>query len=298
MRITAGCDDVPEVGNPQISSSNFTFDASGQPSTIWGVYSSTNLTNWTSITNLTLDGSGAGSFTDSSISGIPYRFYKLSDSNCCSQAIGFTRIQVGTGTLTNLAGPGTNTLIVNQLDMTGGNTLDNLFNVNGGGAMIDGTALVNGSAIQKWDVPTQAFVNYTWNGSLGSGWRDASGNSAGNISLNPGEGGFLYNVGSNAITVTFAGLVRQGALALSLPAQKYQIISSLVPKQGGIQTDLGYVPNAADQIQQWTGSAGYVAHQFSSGSWTGGEPVLSVGQAVFWHGRTNNVWQINFSPCQ
>jgi len=151
--------------------------------------------------------------------------------------------------------------------------------------------------ILKWDVPTQAYTTNTWNGSLGSGWKDASGNSAGNVSLNPGEGGFLYNVGSNAITVTFAGLVRQGTLAISLPAQKYQIISAIVPKQGGIQTGLGYVPKAADQILPWIGN-GYNTYQYFAGTGWSVEPVLSVGQAVFWHGRTNNVWQMNFSPCQ
>jgi hypothetical protein len=282
---TPSCDIYARNGSITDSGSNFTFNVFGPTGSVWNVYSSTNLTNWAYVTNLTI-GSGSVDFTDGTISGVPYRFYKLSDSNCCSQAIGFTRIQVGAGT-TNY--PGTNSMLANQLDAPQ-NTLDGLFNVNGSGVMPDGTALPNGSVIIKWDDASQAFLYYTWN----SGWLDGSGNNAGNVTLNPGEGGFL--VVTNPLTATFVGLVKDGALSLPLTANQFHIISSMIPKAGLLQSQLSYVGQRFDEIQQWTGST-YIGNEYVFGHWGPAEPVLRVGEAMFWNGGTNNTWHINYSPC-
>jgi hypothetical protein len=296
MKITDGCDEVPELGSVAITDNWFTFGVSGQSNSFWNVYSSTDLTNWTLIGDVTLDSIDT-SFTDSTITGVPYRFYKLSDSNCCSQAIGFIRRQVGVGSLTN--GPGTNSLIANQLDAAGGNTLDGLFNVNGSGTMPDGTALPANSVIQKWDVPTQAYVQYTWDGSSWGG--------NGGVSLAPGEGAFLYNVGSGPLTVTFVGLAREGTLNVSLAPREFQLISSMVPKAGGLQADLGYIPAFPsgpvhpadnDEVETWNGSSFNFDEygQASSPHWAFGDPPIHVGEAFFLK-TTNTLWQTSFSAC-
>jgi hypothetical protein len=290
--ITNGCGLI-SVGNGQISSSNFTFSALGPDTSTWNVYASTNLTNWTVTGSTTLDSSGNGSFTDTNITGIPYRFYKLSDSNCCSQAIGFTRIQVGAGSTNS---PGTNSMLANQLDQPI-NTLDGLFNVNGSGTMPDGTALPNGSEIDKWDDASQTFLHYTWNSS--TGWSDGNASPAGTVTLNPGEGAFLAV--TNALTATFVGTVREGNLSLPLTVGGWHVISAMVPKAGGLQTSLSYAPHVGDIIERWTGpGTGYTVSTyipFGGAHWNPQEPVINVGQAFFWQG-TNNTWQINFSPCQ
>jgi len=288
----------PMVWSPSISSDTFSFQIAGSSNTDWNVYESSNLTSWTLLSGVTLDSSGNSSFSDSTITGIPYRFYKLSDSNCCSQAIGFTRVSVGTGSLTN--GPGTNSLIANQLDSFYGNTLDGLFNVNGSGTMPDGTALPANSVIQKWDVPTQAYVQYTWDGSSWGG--------NGGVTLAPGEGAFLYNVGSGALTVTFVGLVREGTLNIPLSSHHYQIVSSMVPKAGGLQADLGYIPafpsgpanpSDNDMVERWNGSSFSIDEygQASNPHWNSGDPVINVGQAFFLK-TTNTLWHASFSACQ
>jgi hypothetical protein len=283
----------PVLSNPQISSNAFSFNVASLAGSYWEVYDSTDLTNWTLIAGVTLDTAGAGSFTNNSIAGVPYRFYLLSDGTCCSQPIGFTRIQVGAGT-TNV--PGTNALIADQLDAPGGNTLDGLFNVNGAGTMPDGTSLSNESVISKWDVPSQAFVYYTWNPTAGSGWRDASGNPAGSVTLNPGEGAYL--VTSNALTVTFVGLVPYGSLSLSSSTNQFRIISSILPEAGGLQTDLGYVPRGGDEVELWGGSGLNTDHYVGlQHSWSPGEPVLAVGQAFFWS-SSSNTWQESLSQCE
>jgi hypothetical protein len=109
-------------------------------------------------------------------------------------------------------------------------------------------------------------------------------------------------VGGSPLIVTCVGLVREGVLSLSLSAPGYQLISAMVPEQGGLQTGLNYAPQAKDQILQWNGAAfGYTTDKYiaSVGQWSGGEPVATVGQGFFWQNSTNsNTWQMSFSPCQ
>jgi hypothetical protein len=291
MKITDGCDDVPEVGYSSMSSGQFTFSASGQPYASWDVYQSTDLTNWTFTTNVTLGSVGSIDITDNSISGVPYRFYKLSDSNCCSQVVGYYRIQVGAGTTNS---PGTNGLLALQLDSPFANTLDGLFNVGGSGTMPDGTALPDGSVIQKWDVASQILRFYTWNS--GTGWLDASSSPAGSIAWDVGEGAYL--VVSNATTVTFVGTVREGVLSRTLPGTGLPyLVGSMLPKAGGLQSNLSYIPSAGNQVFLWTGFGPLTVYTYRLGNWSPQQPVLDVGQGFFWKGTTNN-WQMSFFPCQ
>src|SRR5262249_36222576 len=181
----------------------------------WNVSESSDLVNWTIIGGVTLNSSGTGTFSDNQISGVPSRFYKLSNGTCCSQAIGFSRTVIPPG----------NVMIANQFDAAA-NTLDGLFKPN----MVDGTSLPTGTVIDKWD--GSQYLSYTWNGSI---WSD------GTATLNPGEGAFIENSGSSGFTVTFAGLVRQGNLVNPVQAGNY-ICSSILPKAGALATDLGYSP--------------------------------------------------------
>jgi len=293
----------PYLSGPSIWTGAYSFTAAGASGTSWQVCQSSDLINWTAVGSVTLNSVGIGGYTDGNIAGVPYRFYKLTNGGCCSQAIGFTRIQVGIAS-NNI--PGTNSLISNQLDSPNHNTLDGLFNLvdpaTGVIGMPDGTALPDGSTIQKWDLQTQAYLTYTWKGNIvGPRWTDASGNDAGSVSLNPGEGAFLMT--SNALTVTFIGSVRDGSLTLPLPGDGiFHLVGALLPKAGGLQTDLNYFPHPGDLVELWRGPglsysvASYVP--FSGGFWAQGEPVLKVGQAFFWRSGTNNNWQMNFSPCQ
>ena len=91
---------------------------------------------------VTLDGSGSGLFSDGTITGVAHRFYKLSNGTCCSPAIGFERVTLGT------SGAGY-TPVANQLDGTL-NTLDGLFN---NPTMPDGTNLPDGTQLLKQSIP-------------------------------------------------------------------------------------------------------------------------------------------------
>ncbi len=90
---------------PTLSATTFSFTVSAADGSGWDVYQSTDLSNWQLVGGVTLNGQPAV-FTDSQVGGVAHRFYRVSDGNCCSQAIGFTRVS---------AVPGS-TLIANQLD--------------------------------------------------------------------------------------------------------------------------------------------------------------------------------------
>ncbi len=283
----------------QVSSNSFSFGISnGIPSSVCSVYDSSDLDHWTLIDSLLLDSFGSsqsaysllnscggapypivdGNFNN--LTGVAYRFYKVTDGQFISRTIGFARLMIGPGT-TNA--PGTNALIANQFNSPVANTLDGLFN-----PMPDGTYLPGGAAIMKWN--GSAYDIYTWNGSWGAG---------GSVTLNPGEAAFLVNPTTNAIPVTFAGLVDEGSLSQSFSAGQETQTSSQLPKAGGVQSTLGYIPNNDDQILIWTDSS-YISYKYSStaGHWVGHEPILQVGEGFFLNPKTNNIWLQNYSSRQ
>jgi len=141
------------------------------------------------------------------------------------------------------------------------------------------------------DVPNfSQFLKWT-----GSGFVSASmffGTWDNNLSLNPGEGGFL-NVAS-PITVTFVGEVMQGSLTNPIPAG-YSIRSSQVPQSGGVTTTLGLsqLPNFS-QVLTWNGS-GYTSYSLFFGAWDPSEPVINVGQSFFVNTATAVDWTRTFS---
>ncbi len=150
-----------------LSAGSFSFNISGANGDVWNVDDSSDLVNWQSIGSVTLN-NGSGTFTDSQVTGVAYRFYRVNNGTCCSHAIGFVRLTVGLGS----------TLIANQFNAPA-NTLNGLF----APTMVDGSSLPDGTIIQKL-IGSQS-VNYTWSAS-GQAW-----SPNGNVTLAPG--GCLYN---------------------------------------------------------------------------------------------------------
>jgi hypothetical protein len=281
----------------QVSSNSFSFYiTNGIPLSICAVYDSSDLEHWTLIDSLLLDTNGSSAQARSLLklagtednpivngayantTGVPYRFYKVTDGQFISETIGYVRLLIGPGTTNS---PGTNSLIANQFEAAAGNTLNGLFD-----PMADGTILPTGAQIMKWNAT--AYDTYTWNGTSWGG--------GGSVTMNPGEAAFLVNPTAEPITVTFAGLVEEGSLSLSIPNGQYSLISSMLPKAGGVQTTLNYAPHNNDQILIW-GDGNYISHKYASGTglWSGQEPLLQVGEGLFLNPSTNNVWLQNYS---
>lgn len=113
------------------------------------------------------------------------------------------------------------------------------------------------------------------------------------VELLPGGGFFLRTAA--AATVTFVGEVMQGDLSNAVPAG-FAIRSSQVPQEGGITTVLGFPADEGDQVYIFDGaSQGYDIRTFEFGEWTGGEPTLGVGQAVFTRSVAAKSWDRSFN---
>ena len=114
-----------------VSSNSFSFYISnGIPRTVCSIYDSSDLTHWTLLDSLALDANGSsrngtdfrppsqaglttnGAFVN--VTAVPYRFYKVSNGQFWSQAIGFERITVGPASALSTNDAGANAFIANQ----------------------------------------------------------------------------------------------------------------------------------------------------------------------------------------
>ena len=133
---------------PRFSSgySRFSFYLSGTPGSLWYIFASSDLANWSQLGNVSLDSSsGIGTFYDDTVAGVTNRFYVAQSGNSCSPVIGFINMTIP---------PGTN-LIANQLyqindEDSPQNTANGLldFLVNNG---FSSPYLPGGTEIMKWN---------------------------------------------------------------------------------------------------------------------------------------------------
>jgi len=180
----------------------------------------------------------------------------------------------------NLTVPAGLSLIANPLDATD-NTIANVLKVPAGTQIYK----FNGTGF------TSALFDDI------DGWT-SSGQPAGNITLNPGEGMFVRN-NSGPFTNTFVGEVKQGNLSTPLPAG-LSIVASQVPQQGKVSTDLSFPLIAGTQIYQFNGTS-YKSFLYDdidgwTSSGTPSEPSVAIAES-FWV-RNNSAaasWTRTFS---
>jgi outer membrane protein assembly factor BamB len=254
---------------------DFSFSIVGTAGSVWNVYASTNLTNWTKVgTNLTLvtnvdSFNGNATFTDSNVANLSQRFYQLSNSGCASLTIGFVNLKIA---------PNTN-LIANQLyqvDQT----------VVGNGPM----NTLNALFVDSWGSDETETQIMTWNGQgfdvftffsspAGNFWLDTNyDGKGGDATLLPGIGVLMNNTTGAPFTNTFVGLVREQQV-FEIQANTTNYLSATLPVAGAIINITGYVPHNGDKIQLWnTTNQAFTNYNYISNTWSNGVPTLSVGE--------------------
>jgi outer membrane protein assembly factor BamB len=222
--------------------SSFSFNVIGAPQSIWNLLASYSLSGpWFPEGTVTLDSTGSAFISDSQFpSGTVDRFYQLTDSNCCSQIVGFATLTIE---------PGTNLITDPFIESDGNNgpmnSLPNLLN----------SALtpqhLSGTTVLTWN--GNRLVDYTFEDTNGAQWF-LNGAPNGTGLLTPGQSAWLINPSSTVFNVVFAGLVLQAdgdqvtnTVLPGLPNQNY--VAPLVPEAGTVTSLLGYPPNNGDQIQ-------------------------------------------------
>jgi hypothetical protein len=168
------------------------------------------------------------------------------------------------------------TLVANQLDLDGSGTNNGLNTVLGANLPVN-------SVVEVWNASKGTFKSSSWNG---TSWSTDS--SLFTNAMNPGGGFFLYT--PTPTNLTLVGNVITGTNTYPITAG-YQIVSSSGPVTGAIGTQLGYTPSLNDVVEVWNGTKGtFKANSYNGTSWGGGEPSLTVGEAIFLNAAGNTNW--------
>lgn len=159
-------------------------------------------------------------------------------------------------------------MVANQLDNHRGNLVVDLFN-----------GVPHGTVVYKWNGTSYNTLvrleppqgNPRWVGDT-------------NMTLVAGEGVFVKKpTTANQLRLTFVGDVLEGTLVNPLTVG-YEIYSTMVPQEGGIQTVHGYQPVNGDMVYQYMPSVGAYRSAVwiqAFNGWRPTEPIIKVGEA-FW----------------
>jgi hypothetical protein len=256
------------------ANSNFQFAISGITGPNWSVSASTNLTNWTLLTNLT---NGDYSFSDTNASNYTYRYYKVSQDNMNSDIIGFVHLTA--------PGNSNDVLLANQLNNPAGNTYSVLL-----------SNLPTSTQVLKYNPITQAYDAAT-KVSFGVGW---SPTYEATNTLNPGEAAFILNKAATNCAITFIGTVPIGPQTVTI-STNYTMLSCIAPISMGANA-LGFPGVSGDLIMRWDTTnqafAPYTYVTFGS-HWSPSEPVFNPGEGFFVRSATsittNRTWTQTFT---
>jgi hypothetical protein len=162
------------------------------------------------------------------------------------------------------------TLIANQLDKPGGNTLANIM-----------PSLPCNSRFMKYDNAGSTWITTTY--STATGWADGS------ITLNPGEGAFLCPCCcTNGYTLTFTGCPHVPVLPVNVPDMACYLLSRQTNAVGTYENIVGETPESGAIVWKWT-CGGYVCFVYIDVDiWldctTGDQvpaPTAAVGEALW-----------------
>jgi hypothetical protein len=169
------------------------------------------------------------------------------------------------------------------------------------------TAFIN-ARIYKYQPATQSYVGFQVTASAQGNYpanppyRNLSGVSPTNVTINPGEAFWFFNAQSTNLTLTFVGTVPATNSAIAgltnALTPGLNLISSVVPVTGQLDTTLGLVPSTGDTTYIYQpASQSYQGFKWNGSGWrvlsgNASAPTNTVGGG-FWYnvfaaGTTNN----------
>jgi autotransporter-associated beta strand protein len=172
-------------------------------------------------------------------------------------------------------------LIANQLDKPGGNSLDNIM-----------PSLPCDARFMKWDNTNQTWVMTTY--SRLAGWGDGA------ITLNPGEGAYLCPCCNSNITITFTGVVPTPHLPITMVTGHSYLLSRQYPGAGTYDNITGLAPAGGEYAFLYENCV-FWAYYFDPDfqSWDPHDPTTAVGEAmwVLPPGSSGSLPQVPSFPC-
>jgi len=192
------------------------------------------------------------------------------------------------------------TLVANPLDAGANNTIEKL------AANFQGrTVPPDGMRIFKFRNDLNRFQDAIWDETAFLG--EAVGQT-----IVPGEGFFIFNPLTSALTLTFVGQVMQGTSMPNPLPTGFSIKANIVP-QAGKASDYGLVGANGDRYFHWQASTAgnrqgqrYYDWTYDEGDWLGGDgttvlPDLAVGDAFLYFragaaGNWTRTFNVNTPP--
>jgi hypothetical protein len=156
------------------------------------------------------------------------------------------------------------TLIANQLDKPGGNTLANIM-----------PSLPCDSRFMKYDNASSTWITTTY--STATGWADGS------ITLNPGEGAFLCPCCTNGYTLTFTGCPHPDG---TNQVNSVALVSRHTNDVGTYESITKQTPPDFAMVWKWD-CGGYTGYTYIGGVWYDQnfnpvpDPTAAVGEAMW-----------------
>jgi hypothetical protein len=167
------------------------------------------------------------------------------------------------------------TLIANQLNNSAGNALETLI-----------PASPTAISVYKWNTTTAAFDIANWDTDFQQ-WDNT-------FTLSPGEGFWVFN-GGTPWTLTLVGEVMTGQQTVNFLAG-FNLVSSIVPQEGLLQTQLGYVPSSTgDTIFTYVNGAFGIFNYDADFQMWDEEPTIHVGEGFFAQRTQPGAWTRTFN---
>jgi hypothetical protein len=114
----------------------------------------------------------------------------------------------------------------------------------------------------------------------------------------PGQGFFVKNAGADNMNITFVGEVMQGTDMKVNYVAGFNLLGSLVPQTGKLETDLGFKAAVNDVVYVFDpATQGYATSTKRATAWTGGggEPTIPVANGFFYKAGAAGSWTRSFS---
>jgi len=133
--------------------------------------------------------------------------------------------------------------------------------------------------------------------------------SGGTETINPGSAVFILNPSNTITTLTFVGTVPTGPTNVTLYADSFNLVSSVVPASGDLITNsITQFSNGVkhDQVYFFNAQTSNYTAYIATGNnlttnWPAGDPIIPfVGSGFFYFNSTNfnNIWTENYSVSQ
>jgi hypothetical protein len=163
--------------------------------------------------------------------------------------------------------PPQESLIAIQVELPGGNTLDNIF-----------PSVPEGSQVSKFDAQTGQFTLAVFQQGA---WTP-------NVTLSPGEGAYFSNAGP-ALTLTISGETIIPSLPVQLIQGQFHLLSRQIPEAGDITLITGVSPEIEDQILRFDPlTQSFSSYLFGGDDWYTADgtivtpPIINAGESILY----------------